>query len=59
MASDCKGGDFCFKKPGVSLQLGNGDAVIFASSKLSYFNTHFKDKHSFLVFHSEDCEKDL
>jgi hypothetical protein len=27
--------------------------VIFASSKLSHFNTHFKGKRASLVFHSD------
>ena len=57
VASDCKGGDLCLEKPGVSLQLQNGDVVIFASSKLSHFNTHFKGKRASLVFHSDISAK--
>ena len=57
VASDCKGGDLCLEKPGVSLQLQNGDVVIFASSKLSHFNTHFKGKQASLVFHSDISAK--
>ncbi|KIM44289.1 hypothetical protein M413DRAFT_25716 [Hebeloma cylindrosporum] len=57
VASDCEGGDLCFEKPGVSLELRNGDAVIFASSKLSHFNTHFKGKRASLVFHSDVSAK--
>ena len=57
VASNCKGGDLCLKKPGVSLQLQNGDVVIFTSSKLSHFNTHFKGKQASLVFHSDISAK--
>jgi ABC-type uncharacterized transport system substrate-binding protein len=31
--------------------------VIFASSKLSHFNSHFKDKRASLVFHSDVSAK--
>lgn len=57
VASDCEGSNLCLKKPGVSLQLQNGDTVIFASSKLSHFNTHFKGKQASLVFHSDVSAK--
>ena len=57
MASDCKGGDLCLEKPGISLQLENGDVAIFSSSKLSHFNTHFEGKRASLVFHSDVSAK--
>ena len=47
----------CLEKPGISLQLQNGDVVIFTSSKLSHFNTHFKGKQASLVFHSNISSK--
>ncbi|KIM35959.1 hypothetical protein M413DRAFT_32093 [Hebeloma cylindrosporum] len=57
VASDCEGGELCLEKPGVALKLENGDAVIFASSKLSHFNSHFKGKRASLVFHSDVSAK--
>ena len=57
VASNCEGGDLCLEKPGVSLQLQNGDVIIFSSSKLSHFNTHFKGIRASLVFHSDVSAK--
>ena len=48
---------FALKKPGIALELKNGDMVIFASSKLSHFNSHFNGKRASLVFHSNVSAK--
>lgn len=57
VASDCEGGDLCLEKPRIALELKNGDMVIFASSKLSHFNSHFNGKRASLVFHSNVSAK--
>ncbi|KAF8165818.1 hypothetical protein B0H34DRAFT_671569 [Crassisporium funariophilum] len=53
----CKGGDLCLEEPGMAIELKNGDGIIFASSKLSHFNSHFKGEHMSLVFHSDASAK--
>jgi len=47
------GGELCLMEPGIVLGLRNGDAVVFASSKISHFNLHFIGKRASLVFHSD------
>ncbi|TFK57967.1 hypothetical protein BDN72DRAFT_742555, partial [Pluteus cervinus] len=39
--SDCVGGELVLQEPGLVLQLGSGDMVVFPSSRISHFNLHF------------------
>ena len=51
--ANCKGGDICFKEPGIRLQMRCGDVVVFPSSQLTHFNRHFKGERASLVFHTD------
>ncbi|KAF8870026.1 hypothetical protein CPB84DRAFT_1754688 [Gymnopilus junonius] len=50
---NCKGGDLCFEELGVALELMNGHAVLFASPKLTHFNTLYEGECCSLVFHTD------
>ncbi|TFK59485.1 hypothetical protein BDN72DRAFT_746041, partial [Pluteus cervinus] len=39
--SECTGGELVLLEPGIVLNLRCGDMVVFPSSKISHFNTHF------------------
>lgn len=53
ISEDCTGGDLCFLEPGIRLELGHGDIVLFRSKELSHYNMHFRGKRASIVFHSE------
>lgn len=53
ISDGCTGGDLCFLEPGIRLELGHGDLVLFRSAELSHFNMHFRGKRASIVFHSD------
>jgi len=46
-------GDLCFYESGFVIPLQNGDAVVFASPKITHFNMHFIGERASLVFHTD------
>lgn len=52
-SEDCEGGDLCFEELGLAVELRNGDMAIFASSKLSHFNTFYRGERCSMVFHTD------
>ena len=51
--SDCEGGELCFLEPGFVFALKLGDVIVFPSTKLTHFNTHFSGYRVSLVLHSD------
>lgn len=51
--SDCEGGELCFLESGMVIALKLGDLIVFPSTKLTHFNTHFSGKRVSIVFHSD------
>ena len=50
---DCVGGELCLVELGLVLALRNGDAIVFASTKITHFNAHFKGRRVSLVFQTD------
>ena|SRR6266498_996201 len=50
---DCDGGELCLVELGLVLALRNGDAIVFASTKITHFNAHFKGRRVSLVFQTD------